>query len=140
MKQIIHGLHWSVGPTILCSITSPTGLSSFQSVINLSSFQSATILRFYHFFNWSFIRPRNSLFNISAKTSLSFRPWNATSNTSYLMYAFVHRCTTKTYLFKDELVIFKLRRDQAKNAELISKAIRGINTSRTSDQKVTHLI
>ena len=93
---------------------------------NLSSFQSATILRFYHFFNWPVIRPRNSLFTISTKTSLSFRPWNATSSTLYLMYAFVHRCTTKTYLFKDELVIFKLRRDQAKNAELISRAIRGI--------------
>ena len=126
MKQIIQTLHWNFSPKILCSIISPSGLSSFRSVINLSSFQSATILRFYHFFNWSFIRPRNSLFNVSAKTSLSFRPWNATSNTSYLMYAFVHRCTTKTYLFKDELVIFKLRRDQAKNAELISRAIRGI--------------
>ena len=56
------------------------------------------------------------------------------------MYVFVHRYAAKTYLFKDELVIFELRRNQAKNAELISKAIRGINTSRTSDQKVTHLI
>ena len=93
---------------------------------NLSSFQSATILRFYHFYNWCVIRPRNSLFNISAKTSLSFRPWNSTSIMLYSMYVFVHQCTTKTYLFKDELVIFELRRDQAKNAELISRAIRGI--------------
>ena len=126
MKQIIQTLHWNFSPKILCSIISPTGLSSFQSVINLSSFQSATILRFYHFSNWPVIRPRNSLFNISAKTSLSFRPWNATSSTLYLMYAFVHQCTTKTYLFKDELVIFELRRNQAKNAELISRVIRGI--------------
>ena len=126
MKQIIHALHWNFGPKILCSIISPSGLSSFRSVINLSSFQSATILRFYHFFNQPVIRPRNSLFNISAKTSLSFRPWNATSSTLYSMYVFVHRCTTKTYLFKDELVIFELRRNQAKNAELISRAIRGI--------------
>ena len=123
---MIHALHWYFGPKILCSIISPSGLSSFRSVINLSSFQSATNLRFYHFFNWGVIRPRNSLFNISAKTSLSFRPWNATSNTLYLIYIVVHQCTTKTYLFKDELVIFELRRDQAKNAELISRAIRGI--------------
>ena len=126
MKQIIQTLHWNFSPKILCPIISPTGLSSFRSVINLSSFQSATNLRFYHFFNWGVIRPRNSLFNISAKTSLSFRPWNATSNTLYLIYVVVHQCTTKTYLFKDELVIFELRRNQAKNAELISRVIRGI--------------